>query len=101
MRLEEVSSVAASLSGVRRTVAGGLAQWRFHGRLVARQLDDSHIVIRTEFEPRDALVERYPRTFSVPSNFANHMMMVADLAGDAEAIEDAIEAAWELQRRKG
>ncbi len=27
------------------------------------------------------------------------MMVVADVVGDAEAIEDAIEAAWELQRR--
>lgn len=37
----------------------------------------------------------YPR-------YARHMMVVADLArGDAGAIEDAIEVAWQLQRRAG
>jgi hypothetical protein len=50
---------------------------------------------------RDDLVTRYPRTFSVPTRFAKHMMIVASLAGDAGAVEDAIEAAWELQRRSG
>ena len=48
---------------------------------------------------RAALVQRHPTTFSVPDRFAKHMMVVADLEGDAAAIEDAIEAAWELQRR--
>jgi hypothetical protein len=35
----------------------------------------------------------------VPTRYIKHMMVVADLAsGDAAAIEDAIEAAWKLQR---
>jgi hypothetical protein len=101
MKLDDVASIAANLTGVRRTTVEGLSQWRFHGRLVARQLDVSHIVIRAEFEVRDALVDRHPETFSVPTRFAKHMMVVADLAGNAAAIEDAIEAAWELQRRSG
>ena len=101
MEIDDVASIAASLAGVRRTTEGGLAQWRFHGRLVARQLDACHVVIRAEFVVRDTLVERHPETFSVPTRFAKHMMVVADLAGDGDAIEDAIEAAWELQRRNG
>ena len=99
MRLDDVASVAANLAGVRRSVVEGLSQWRFHGRLVARQIDDAHLVIRAEFEVRDDLVARHPETFSVPARFANHMMVVADLAGDDGAIEDAFAAAWELQRR--
>lgn len=101
MRLDDAASILARLAGVRRTTVEGLAQWRLRGRLVARQLDASHLVIRAEFDVRDALVDRHPLTFSVPSRFANHMMVVADLAGDADAIEDAIAAAWELQRRSG
>jgi hypothetical protein len=67
---------------------------------VARQLDDEHLVIRTEFEHRDALVRRHPDTFSVPRRFETHLMVVADLVrGDAGAIEDALAAAWALQRR--
>lgn len=38
-------------------------------------------------------------TFSVPNHFAKHMMIVADLAAaDTDAIEEALVAAWELQR---
>jgi hypothetical protein len=34
--LSEVDVIADRLDGVRRTTVGGLAQWRYHGRLVAR-----------------------------------------------------------------
>lgn len=99
MRLEDVAGIAERLDGVRRTSVKGLSAWRFHGRLVARQLDARSIVIRAELDVRGSLVSRHPETFSVPTRFAKHMMVVANLAGDAEAIEDAIEAAWALQRR--
>lgn len=99
MQMNGVAELVERLDGVRRTVSGGLTQWRYHGRLVARQLDDAHIVIRSDFDYRDALVHDFPETFSVPSRFAKHMMLVADLpAGDADAIEEALFAAWELQR---
>ena len=95
----EVNDLAAALEGVRRTAPGGLAQWRYRGRLVARQLDEAHLVIRADFEYRDSLLRQFSGTFSVPSRYSKHMMVVADLAdGDAGAIEDAIEAAWRLQR---
>jgi hypothetical protein len=42
---------------------------------------------------------QFPGTFRVPARYARHMMVVADLArGEAGAIEDALEAAWQLQR---
>jgi hypothetical protein len=45
-------------------------------------------------------LRQFPETFSVPSRFTKHMMVVADLAtADAGVIEDAIEGAWQLQRR--
>jgi hypothetical protein len=84
---------------VRRTTRNGLAEWRYHGRLVARQLDTEHVVIRTDFDARDSILRQFPDTFSVPTRFIKHMMVVIDLTtGDAGAIEDAIEAAWDLQR---
>ena len=94
-----MARLAGALAGVRCTTRRGLAEWRYHGRLVARQLDDVHLVIRAEFGYRDALVKLFPGTFSVPVRYRKHMMVVADLAGgDAGAIEDALEAAWQLQR---
>ena len=101
MRLADLSNLAARLDGVSERRRDGLLDWRYRGRLVARQLDRSHIVIRSSFDSRDFLVRSFPETFSVPTRFAKHMMIVADLEkGNAEAIEDAVIGAWELQSGK-
>ncbi len=99
--VEEVDRLATELEGVRRSESKGRLQWRYQGRLVARQLDEEHLVIRADFDYRDEIVRRFPATFSVPARFTKHMMVVADLAGDGGAIEDALVAAWRLQRRVG
>lgn len=100
--IDDVAALAGALAGVRRTASDGLAQWRYHDRLVARQLDDAHLVIRADFDYRDSILRQSPGTFSVPARYVKHMMVVADLAkGDRGAIEDALEAAWELQRSAG
>jgi hypothetical protein len=102
VEIDDVARVAEALLGVRRTSRASLAEWRYHGRLVARQLDDAHVVIRADFDYRDSILRQFPETFSVPARYVKHMMVVADLArGDAGAIEDALEAAWLLQRSAG
>ena len=102
VQIGEVGQLAEALAGVRRTTAEGLAQWRYHGRLVARQLDDDHVVIRADFDYRDVLLRQFPETFSVPARYTKHMMVVADLTrGNSGAIEDALQAAWQLQRSSG
>lgn len=101
MDITDVDRLAASLEGVRRSTSDGLAEWRYRGRLVARELGGGDVVIRCSFDLRDSLLRAFPGTFSAPGRFAKHMMIVADLdSGDREAIEDAIEAAWLLQRRR-
>jgi hypothetical protein len=98
MRLADVSSLAAQLDSVTERTRGGRLDWRFHGRLVARQLDDTHIVIRASFDLKDFLLHTFPDTFSAPGRFAKHMMVVADMEnGNTDAIEDAVIGAWELQ----
>jgi hypothetical protein len=90
--------LAMALPGVRRRSAGGALRWQVDGRLIARELDPTHVVVRASFDVRDAMLSRHPDVFSVPSRFATHMMIVADLAaGDDGAVEDALEAAWRLQ----
>jgi hypothetical protein len=99
VEIDDIARLARSLAGVRQTVVEGLAEWRYHGRLVARQLDNAHLVIRSDFDYRDAMVRQFPGTFSVPDRYLKHMMVVADLiSGSADAIADALEAAWQLQR---
>ncbi|MGH3003290.1 MAG: hypothetical protein ACRDM1_11625 [Gaiellaceae bacterium] len=98
MRLLDLSHLAAQLDGVTERRQDGLVHWRYRGRLIARQLDHSHVVIRVSFESRDFLLRSFPETFSVPARFAKHMMMVADLEnGNPDAVEDAVIGAWELQ----
>jgi len=102
LQIDDVDRLAETLSGVRRTTERGQARWGCHGRLVARQIDDTHVVFRAAFDVRDLLLQQFPETFSVPVRYRKHMMVVADLAnGDAGAIEDALVAAWQLQRSAG
>ena len=98
MKLDDLSHLAAQLDGVSQSRRDGLLDWRYHGRLVARELDETHVVIRATFDFRDTLLHAFPETFSVPSRYAKHMMIVADLEhGNPDAIEDAVIGAWELQ----
>jgi hypothetical protein len=98
MELADLGRLAAQLEGVTERRRDGLLDWRYRGRLVARQLDESHVVIRASFDFRDFLMQSFPDTFSVPRRFAKHMMIVADLEkGNPDVIEDAVIAAWELQ----
>jgi|GEM_PF-827265 len=92
--------LVTSLPGVRRTSAGGLARWQYQGRLVARELDATHVAVRVPFDVRDALLHQHPDVFSVPARFSKHMIVVADLGADqAGVVEDAVESAWRLQTR--
>jgi hypothetical protein len=97
MEVTDLSRLVAQLDGVSERRREGLLEWRRRGRLVARQLDQSHVVIRATFDFRDLIVQSFPETFSVPRRLAKHMMVVADLGGNGDAVEDAVIAAWELQ----
>lgn len=99
VNMDDVAHSAQALAGVHCASRKGRIEWRYHGRLVARQLDETHLVIRADFEYRDSILRAFPETFGVPTRFVKHMMVVADLEhGDSGAIEDAIEAAWKLQQ---
>jgi hypothetical protein len=100
-RLDELGRLAVQCDGVVERLRDGLREWRYQGRLVARQLDRNHVVIRATFDFRDLLLHSFPETFSVPKRYAKHMMVVADIeAGNVDAVEDAIIGAWELQSGK-
>ncbi len=98
VNIEEVSRTALALERVRESSIKGKLRWSLGGRLVARQLDMSSIVIRTGFAEREVLLAKHPTTFFVPPRFDAHMMVVARLPdADPVVVEAALRAAWELQ----
>ncbi|HEY2790758.1 MAG TPA: hypothetical protein VGJ28_00280 [Micromonosporaceae bacterium] len=98
MNIDDVSRAASALDDVRESSRTGLRRWTLAGRLIARQLDDQSIVIRTEFDKRERLVRAHPQTFHVPPRFEAHMMVAVRLPdADPEAVAGALHAAWVLQ----
>ena len=98
VNIEEVSGIAVALDRVRESSVRGKLRWSLDGRLVARQLDESSIVIRTGFAEREELLAKHPSTFFVPPRFDAHMMVVAWLPGAETAVVEAVlRIAWELQ----
>jgi hypothetical protein len=100
VNLADVEKLLAEREGVRRSDREGqMSEWRYHGRLIARQLDDAHLVVRIDFDFRRSLMQSDPDTFSIPNRYAKHMMVVADFVqGNEDAIEDVLDNAWQLQR---
>lgn len=98
MRIADFQHLAAGLDGVDVRLRDGLMTGRYRGRMVARQITETQVVVRCAFDLRDLLLRQSPETFSVPPRFAKHMSVVVDLErGDDDVIEEALLAAYHLQ----
>jgi hypothetical protein len=98
--LERLAAHGLGLAGVRERTSAGRRGWYVDGRLVMRPEDADVVVVRCDIGERERLLVDHPETFSVPPRFAKHMMIVADVAGNPDAIEDAVIEAWEMQSGK-
>ena len=68
--------------------------------VIMSQQDAETLVVRSDFEDRERLVEEHPTTFSVTPRIEGHQKVLADTRrGDLGAVRAALTAAWELQRR--
>lgn len=95
----EVERFLAGLDGVRLHDHPRGRRWSIRNRLVARQVDESTLLIRTAFELREDLLDRYPGTFSIRPDLEAHMKVLADVRhGDMAAVCQALRAAWKMQR---
>lgn len=98
MDLAQVGAHLSALEGVHQSEQGGLLRWTVKARLVARQLDDETLVIRSGFTERERLIAEHPETFTVSPRFEAHMMVVAELASASPAaVREALDAAWSMQ----
>jgi hypothetical protein len=95
----DVEQFLGGLDGVRLHEDPRGRRWCLRNRLVARQVDESTLLIRTDFEPREDLLVKHPGTFSMRPNLEAHMKVLADVGhGDIAAVCGALRAAWKLQR---
>ena len=60
VQISDIADLADGLTGVRKTQTAGVAQWRYQGRLVVRQLDDAHVAVRADFDYRDEILREFP-----------------------------------------
>lgn len=94
-----VEQFLADLDGVRLHDDPRGRRWCVRNRLVARQVDKSTLLIRTDFEPREELLDKHPDTFAMRPNLEAHMKVLADIEhGDIAMVCRALRAAWEMQR---
>lgn len=100
IELAALTEHLAGRKGVRQSRMAGLLRWTVGGRLVARQLDEGAVVIRTGFRERERLVAEHPETFTLRPRFEAHLMVVAELpTASPSAVCDALDAAYALQTR--
>src|SRR5215472_9585670 len=94
-----VEQFLAGLDGVRLHDDPRGRRWCVRNRLVARQVDESTLLIRTDFEPREDLLANHPGTFSMRPELEAHMKVLADIGhGDIGVVCETLTAAWNMQR---
>src|SRR4051812_12986622 len=72
----------------------------FDDRLVVRLQDPNTAVIRVPLSKRESLLESYPDSFGVPPRMEAHHKVEAYLdRAQPRAVREAIDLAWEMQRR--
>ena len=95
----EVEQFLDGLEGVRVHQDRRGRRWCVRNRLVARQVDESTLLVRAAFDGREDLLDRHPTTFWMRPELEAHMKVLADVAGgDVADVREALRAAWELQR---
>ena len=99
-RWDRIAAHLDAADGVRLHDDRQGRRWAIGGRLVARPVDDSILLIRSGFRERETLLDQHPETFSVRPELEAHQKVLADVAeGDLDAICAALDAAVVLQRR--
>jgi hypothetical protein len=93
---ETVRRIALSLPGVEEGPCYGTPAFRVKGKLFARLKEDGEtLVLRTDFEAREALLEARPETYFITDHYAGHEWILVRLgAVTRPELEDRITSAW-------
>ncbi len=94
--LATLRNLAMRLPEVEEGTSYGTLAFRVKGRLLARlREDDESLVVRSDFDEREVLIEADPRTYSITDHYRNSPLLLVHLsvieAGELGAL---LEESW-------
>jgi len=94
--LETVREIALALENVEEGVSYGTPAFRVNGELFARQHQDGEsLVLRMDFEQREALMAEDPSTYYITDHYLNYEWILVRLSrAQPDALRDLLRGAW-------
>jgi hypothetical protein len=95
---ETVRKIALSLENVEEGTSYGTAAFKVRGALFLRLKEDGKsLVVRADFEQRDALIAEDPGTYYITDHYLKYEWVLVRLSHlHADALRDLIRMAWRL-----
>lgn len=94
---EDVRELALALPAVEERPSYGTPGFRVSDKLFARVLDEESIVIKVEFDHREALLQAHPDIFLVTPHYQDYPMVIVRLTTvDRELMRALLKDAWRL-----
>ena len=102
MTFLDARRVALALPGVEEGPSYGTSGFRVAGKLFARIKEDGvTLVVRTDRDSREALLEANPSTFFVTPHYRGHDWMLIRLSSvKPEELREQLVAAWKQRASK-
>lgn len=97
-----VRAIALTLPGVEEGKAWGVPALTLHGKLLAcmashKSAEPNSLVVRIDFDQRDALIEEAPDTYYVKPHYVGYPSVLVRLDRiDREALRDLLQSAWRV-----
>jgi hypothetical protein len=93
--LEQVRQLALAMPGVEEGTSYGTPAFRVGGKLLARMLEDGEsLVVRVDFDLRDALLESRPKTFYVTDHYRGYPAVLVRLPVARAVLREVLDASW-------
>ena len=94
--LDTLREIAVSFPGVEEGTSYGTLAYRVRKKLLARlREDDVTLVVKSDWDERDNLMEADSKTFFITDHYANSEFVLVDLRRvGRDTLEDVLEGAW-------
>ena len=95
MKVADVRKIALGFAETREKPCDGTPGFYVRKHLFARVLDDAQVVVRVDFDQRDALLEMEPAIFHVTPQYMTEPWVIVRLAAiDRDRLDDVLFEAW-------